>query len=114
MPRTLTEPVSTSSAKETLSPEQLQVVEWRREVIEGLGYSLVEAEDMARSKIDLNQLRALLKNGATLEQARRILVGTDFLGDEHDYSRGNFMTKTDDSNGRSPKPSRRTRRSISA
>ena len=72
---------------EELGEEARQVFEWRRDELREMGYTQHDAVEIAYSKIDLNDLRTLVKRGATLAQAWRILKGTDFLGDEADTSR---------------------------
>ena len=67
-------PVKVIGPKEDL-PEPWRVLLWRQEELERAGYPVHIAMDLAeRGSVDLHVACKLLKNGATLNEAVRILA----------------------------------------
>jgi hypothetical protein len=59
-----------------------QVLRWRRDVFAGQGFDEVMAALLAHSNIDTHQMGDLIRAGCPPEVASRILMGTDFQGDD--------------------------------
>src|SRR5574337_1667993 len=68
------------------SRHEEQVLLWRRERFQQMGYDETRAALLAHSNIDLHRMEDLLGKGATPEQALRILMGTDVFGDDPTWS----------------------------
>lgn len=63
------------SARVEELPEHWKVVLWRQEELERAGYPVLAAMQLAESShVDLHAAIALLKHGATVDEALRILT----------------------------------------
>lgn len=74
-------------AGDELEPQAKLVFQWRRDEFRKMGYTMHQSVELAYSRVDVKKMQGLVLRGATLDQASRILAGTDFLGDEADESR---------------------------
>ena len=74
-----------SAMAETQTHEK-RVLEWRNESFDAMGFDEVMAALLAHTHIDMAQMRDLLANGCQHETAVRILMGTNFLGDDPEWS----------------------------
>jgi hypothetical protein len=66
-------PVQDETAEEP-SDEELLVNGWRFEQFRELGFALEEVAQLAFSKVDLNDTRALIRSGCTPALAAKILL----------------------------------------
>lgn len=65
-----------SEKKESASKnEDTQVLDWRTEQLERLGFSKQDAEELADNReVDVREIEAILEKGATHDQAKRIIA----------------------------------------
>lgn len=67
---------------------ETKVLDWRNDMFSDMGFDDVMAGLLAHSSVDTHMMRSLLLNGCPHETAVRILLGTDYQGDDPDFVEG--------------------------
>jgi hypothetical protein len=62
-----------------------KVLNWRNAMFKAMGFDEVMAALLAHSSVDTHKMRGLLADGCPHETAVRILLGTNFQGDDPDW-----------------------------
>ena len=62
-----------------------QVLVWRKESFDHMGFSELLADFLASTRIDLHRMRSLLAAGCTHDLAAQILMGTTYSGDDDQW-----------------------------
>jgi len=73
-----------------------EVLLWRKESYERLGFDDVMAALLAHTAIDITTMQGLLDSGCPHETAVRILMGTDFHGDDPNWTESPRILEDED------------------
>jgi len=73
-----------------------EVLNWRKDQFERQGFDDVMAALLAHTAIDLRTMEEYVSNGCPHETAVRILMGTDFHGDDPNWTESPRILEEDE------------------